>query len=111
MIRESLDQAPRGSQPNLDLALPRVPLTTKPLTENQITYLAKIIAGLGPDAVETLRDFEVDGNMADSGVPGVSGRWAPGNDRYITSAGQQPLDDDKAKAARPPNHDGVLSAH
>jgi hypothetical protein len=111
MIRESLDQAPRGSQPNLDLALPRVSLTTKPLTENQITYLAKIVACLGPDAVETVRDLEVDGNMADSGVPGVSRRWTPGNDRYVTSAGQQPLDDDKAKTTRPSNHDGVLGAH
>nr|ALS90740.1 MetaGeneMark_Unknown Function [uncultured bacterium] len=70
-----------------------------------------MVACFVPDAVETVRDFEVDGNMADSGVPGMSRRWAPGNDRYVTSAGQPPLDDDKAKTARPSNHDGMLSAH
>jgi len=45
---------------NLDLALPRIPLTAKPLTENQITYLAKRFACFGPDAIEAVRDLEVD---------------------------------------------------
>src|SRR5882762_3931362 len=111
MIRESLDQAPRGSQTNLDLALPRIPLTAKPLTENQITYLAQRVACFGPDAVEAFHDFEVDLNMPGFGVSCMSGRWTSGDDRYVKSAGQQPLDDDKSKTARSPDHDGVSSAH
>jgi hypothetical protein len=81
------------------------------LTEDQIAYLSQSVACLGPDAVEAVHDFEVDGNMADFRVPSVSRRWLPGNDRDVKSARQQPLDDDKSKTTRPPNYDGVLSAH
>jgi len=87
------------------------PLPAKTLAENQITYPARNVACFGPDAGETVRDFEVDGNMADFRVPRVSRRWPPGNDRDVKSAGQQPLDNDKSKTTRPPNYDGVLSAH
>ena len=87
------------------------PLPAKTLAEDQITYPARNVGCFGPDAVKAIRGFEIDGNMADFRVTGMSGRWALRKDRDVKSARQQPLDDDESKPACPADYDGVLSTH
>jgi hypothetical protein len=111
MIRESLDQAPGGSQADPDLALPRVALTPKALTKDQVTYPSGPIACAGPDIVEAVGKIEVNGNMADFAVSRMAGRWASRDDGHDKSARQQPLDDDQAETSGASHYDRVLSAH